>query len=65
MWAHLLTERSLFDEGSGFLGFGSLLDFELDVGLDDDAWLKSEDDPEKRVHLQTPAVDDRQRSLVI
>jgi len=65
MWAHLLTERSLFDEGPKFLGFGSLLDFELDAGLDDDAWLKTEDDPDKRIHLQAPPADDRQRSLII
>ena len=46
------------------MGFGSLLDFELDVGLDDEAWLKTEDDPEKRIHLQTPAAAGRQRSLI-
>jgi hypothetical protein len=65
MWAHLLTERSLFDEGPEFLDFGALLDFELDVGLDDDAWLKIEDDPEKRIRLQVPVADNRQRSLII
>lgn len=65
MWAHLLTERSLFDMGPQFLDFGSLLDFELDVGLDDDAWLKHEDDPEKRAALEAPAIDDRQRSLIL
>jgi hypothetical protein len=65
MWAHLLTERSLFDAGPQFLDFGSLLDFGLDVGLDDEAWLKHEDDPEKRAALQAPAIDERQRSLIL
>ena len=65
MCAHLLTERSLFDVGPQFLQFGSLLDFRLDVGLEDDAWLNREDDPEKRAALQAPPVDDLQRSLVL
>ena len=65
MWAHLLTERSLFDTGPQFLDFSSLQDFELDVGLNDEAWLKHEDDPEKQAALQAPAIDDRQRSFIL
>jgi hypothetical protein len=65
MWAHLLTERSLFDTGAQFLDFSSLQDFELDVGLNDEAWLKHEDDPEKQAALQAPAIDDRQRSFIL
>lgn len=64
MWAHLLTERDLFDTGSRFLDFASLLEFPLDAGLDDDAWLKDEDF-ENRAALQAPAVDDRQVSFLI
>jgi hypothetical protein len=65
MWAHLLTERSLFDTGPQFLHFGSPLDFHLDVGLDDDAWLKREEDPEKRTALQAPAIDEPQGSFIL
>jgi hypothetical protein len=65
MWGHLLTERSLFDTGAQFLDFGTLQDFELDVGLNDDAWLKHEDDPDKRAALLAPAIDDRQRSFIL
>jgi hypothetical protein len=43
MWAHLLTERTLFDTGSRFLDFAGLLEFELDAGIDDEAWLKHEE----------------------
>jgi hypothetical protein len=64
MWAHLLTERSLFDTGPKFLDFSSLVDFSLDAGLDDDAWLKHED-TEKSVALQTPSVEDLQESLLL
>jgi hypothetical protein len=64
MWAHLLTERSLFDTGPKFLDFSSLVDFSLDAGLDDDAWLKHEDS-EKSAALQTPSVEDLQESLIL
>ena len=65
MWAHFLTERSLFDTGAQFLDFSSLQEFELDVGLNDEAWLKHEDDPEKQAAMQAPAIDDRQRSFLL
>lgn len=42
MWASLLTERSLFDP-TPLLEFSSLEEFELDVGLDDESWLKREE----------------------
>jgi hypothetical protein len=58
----LLTERSLFDSEGEFLGFGSLLEFELDVGLDDDSWLKREEDPEKSAMLKG-AFYEQQRSF--
>jgi hypothetical protein len=64
MWAHLLTDRDLFDTGPRFLDFASMLEFELEVGLDDDAWLKHED-MEKSAALQAPAVDDRQESFIL
>jgi len=64
MWAHLLTDRDLFDTGPRFLDFASMLEFELEVGLDDDAWLKHED-TEKTAALQAPAVDDRQESFIL
>jgi hypothetical protein len=64
MWAHLLTERSLFDTGPKFLDFSSLVDFSLDAGLDDDAWLKHEDS-DKSAALQTPSVEDLQESLIL
>jgi len=64
MWAHLLTERDLFDTGPRFLDFASLLEFPLEVGIDDDAWLKDED-LESRAALQAPAVDDRQVSFIL
>lgn len=63
MWAHLMTERSLFDTGPHFLEFGSLVDFDLDAGLDDEAWLKREDDADKIAVLQSPGVDERQWRL--
>jgi hypothetical protein len=64
MWAHLLTERSLFDTDTQFLDFGSLVEFELDVGLDDEAWLKHED-TDTYAALQAPVDDDRQQSLIL
>jgi hypothetical protein len=64
MWARLLTERDLFEVGPRFLDFGPLLAFQLEVGLDDDAWLKHED-LEKSADLQGPAVDDRQESFML
>jgi hypothetical protein len=62
MWAQLLTERSLFDTGPGFLDFTALVQHELSAGLDDDAWLKHEE-KEKQTSLNAPAVDERQGSL--
>jgi hypothetical protein len=38
MWAALLRETSMFE--SKILEFGNVLTFDLDAGLDDDAWLK-------------------------
>jgi uncharacterized protein DUF4365 len=64
MWAHLLTERGLFDTGPQFLDFGSLVDFELDVGIDDEAWLKHED-TDKYAALQEPLDDGRQQRLIL
>jgi hypothetical protein len=64
MWAHLLTDRDLFDTGPRFLDFASMLEFEVEVGLDDDAWLKHED-TEKSAALRAPAVDDRQESFIL
>jgi Domain of unknown function (DUF4365) len=64
MWAHLLTERDLFDTGPKFLDFVSLLEFPLEVGLDDDAWLKHED-LENLAALEGPATDDRQVSFIL
>jgi hypothetical protein len=64
MWAHLLTERSLFDSGSHFLNFSSLVDFSLDAGLDDDAWLKRED-ADKSSALRTLSVENLQESLIL
>jgi len=62
MWASVLTERSLFDVTPQFLDFISLLQFHLDVGLDDKAWLKREE-KEKRAALEAPAPDERQQIL--
>jgi len=64
MWAHILTARSLFDTGPEFLDFAALQRFDLDAGLDDDAWLKRED-AEKRNALQLPTIDDRQQSFLL
>jgi Domain of unknown function (DUF4365) len=64
MWGHLLTERSLFESGPRFLDFSSLLQFELGVGLDDDAWLKRED-TDKAAALEAPPIDARQESLIL
>lgn len=64
MWAHILTARSLFDTGPAFLDFAALQQFELGVGLDDNIWLKREDN-EKRTGLQEPTVEDRQQRLLL
>jgi len=64
MWAHLLTERSLFDSGPQFLDFGSLVEFDLEVGLDDEAWLKHEE-TDKDAALQELTDNDRQQSLIL
>jgi hypothetical protein len=64
MWAHILTARSLFDIGPTFLDFAALQQFDLGVGLDDDAWLKRED-MEMREALQGPTIEDRQQSLML
>jgi hypothetical protein len=64
MWAHLLTERSLFDSEPQFLDFGSLAEFDLEAGLDDEAWLKHED-TDKGAALQESMIDDRQRSFIL
>lgn len=62
MWANVLTERSLFDTGPQFLDFTAPQQFQLDVGLEDKAWLKREDN-EKRAALEAPAPDERQQRL--
>jgi hypothetical protein len=64
MWAHVLTTRSLFDTGPGFLDFAALQHFDLGVGVDDDAWLKREE-ADKRAALQVRTADDRQQSLLL
>ncbi len=51
MWASVLSERSLFDSGLQTLLFEALVDFELDVGIQDDSWLKREA-AEKRKTLE-------------
>jgi len=51
MWASVLSERSLFDSTQQALAFDSLADFELDVGVEDDSWLKTEPG-EKRKTLE-------------
>jgi hypothetical protein len=64
MWAYLLTARSLFDSGPHFLDFTALQQFELDAGLDDNAWIRRED-VDMQVALQGSTVDDRQVSLLL
>ena len=64
MWAHILTARSLFDTGPGFLDFATLQQFDLGVGLDDNAWLKREDTEMIEV-LQEPTSEDHQQSLLL
>jgi hypothetical protein len=64
MWAYLLSARSLFDSGPQFLDFDTLQQFDLDVGLDDDAWLKRED-AEMQAALQGPNIDDQQVSFIL
>jgi hypothetical protein len=63
MWASLLTERSLFDTTPPFVEFTSLVQFELDVGLDDDGWLKREEEDNQKA-LEAPEPDTRQQSLL-
>ena len=63
MWASVLTERSLFDTGPKFIDFTDLLQFQLDVGLDDRSWLKHEE-TEKRSALEASATDTGQQSLL-
>jgi hypothetical protein len=64
MWAHVLTGRSLFDTGTSFLEFDAPEQFELNAGLDDNAWLKHED-TEEIVTLRGRAVDERQQVLLL
>lgn len=64
MWAHIMTARSLFDTGTNFLEFDGPERFELNAGLDDDAWLKHED-AEKIITLRGRAVDERQQLLLL
>ena len=55
MWANVLCERSLFDPGPQPLVFNSPIDFELDVGIEDDSWLKGEAaDKRKTLEGQEP-----------
>lgn len=64
MWAHLLTARSLFDSGPQFLDFDVLEKFELDVGVDDEAWIKRED--VTKIHeLEGTNLDQGQVSLIV
>ena len=63
MWASFLTERSLFDTTLPFVEFRSLLQFELEVGLEDDNWLKREATDDRKT-LVGPEVDERQQSLL-
>ena len=51
MWASLLNERSLFDAGPRLLEFDSLVNFELEVGFEDNSWLKAES-ADKRAALE-------------
>ena len=64
MWAHLLTARSLFDSGPQFLDFDVLEKFELEVGVDDEAWIKRED--VNKIHeLEGTNLDQAQVSLIV
>ena len=56
MWAGLLSERSLFSSGSKFLDFTTLVEFQLDAGVNDESWLKREES-EKRGALETTDAD--------
>ena len=59
MWAHLLREAAgLFDKGPEFLRFAPLLQFDLDAGLADTAWLKREE-PQHKTALEAPDVEQR------
>lgn len=43
MWASLLSdEDDALGLGSQFLRFGKLLEFEIDVGFDEDQWRRQE-----------------------
>jgi Domain of unknown function (DUF4365) len=63
MWASVLMERSLFDVGPRFVDFTELVQFQLDVGLDDKSWLKHEE-TEKRKALEAPEIDTEQQILL-
>ena len=44
MWAEYLKQREdMFTKPYPFLGFGSLLSFDLDAGIPDDAWLPNDE----------------------
>ncbi|HEY9708695.1 MAG TPA: hypothetical protein V6D48_10875 [Oculatellaceae cyanobacterium] len=44
MWAeHLRGQPNLFETPYPFLGFGNLVSFDLNIGIDDDNWLNRED----------------------
>ena len=62
MWAHLLSSRSLFDSDPQFLDFDVLEKFELDVGVEDDAWIGRED-MNKANALEQTNIDEGQVSL--
>jgi hypothetical protein len=64
MWAHLLTERNLFDNDRRFVDFGSLAAFDLDVGVDDDAWLKSED-ADRQGAMDRSAGEESQQNFIL
>jgi hypothetical protein len=63
MWGHILMARSLFDDAPEFLDFSSLQQFQLDVGIDDDAWLKRIDGDEHKA-LEVSASEDRQQRFL-
>ena len=47
MWADFLGRYDLFSRDERLIGFGKLRTFELDAGIDDAAWLKTEEDGER------------------
>ena len=63
MWASFLTERNLFDTTPPFLEFRSLLQWRLDVGLDDNTWLKREESDDRK-KLEAQETDTRQQTLL-